>query len=118
MAGVVGGDVGPGTFVGRVIGGDVTSRAGFRPGHARAEFHGSKHSFVADVYPTENDLITPIAATIEGVVIRGWMKGARVTGQYTLLDTCAIPTPGNVFALSCIPGTLHLHKHVPRGHKH
>ena len=114
MAGVVGGDVGPGTFVGLIIGGDITSRTGFWLGHARYEFHGSKHSFVADVHPIENDTITPVTATIEGVVIKGWMKGARVTGQYTLVDTCTIPTPGNVFAPSCIPGTLHLQ----RRHKH
>jgi hypothetical protein len=114
MAGVVGGDVGPGTFVGLIIGGDVTSRAGFWLGHARYEFHGSKHSFVADIHPTENDTITPVTATIEGVVIKGWMKGARVTGQYTVVATCTIPTPGNVFAPSCIPGTLHLQ----RGHSH
>jgi hypothetical protein len=113
MAGVVGGDVGPGTFVGLIIGGDVTSRAGFWLGHARYEFHGSQHFFVADIHPTENDKATPVTATIEGVVIKGWMKGARVTGQYTVVDTCSIPTPGNVFAPSCIPGTLHLQ----RGHK-
>ena len=114
MAGVVGGDVGTGTFVGFIIGGDVTSRPGFWLGHARYEFHGSKHSFVADIHPTENDTVTPNTATIEGVVIKGWMKGARVTGQYSLVDTCTIPTPGNVFAPSCIPGTLHLQ----RGRKH
>jgi hypothetical protein len=114
MAGVVGGDVGTGTFVGFIIGGDVTSRPGFWLGHARYEFHGSKHSFVADIHPTENDTVTPNTATIEGVVIKGWMRGARVTGQYTVLGTCAIPTPGNVFAPSCIPGTLHLQR--GRGH--
>jgi hypothetical protein len=114
MAGIVGGDVGAGTFVGLIIGGDITSRTGFWLGHARYEFHGSKHSFVADVHPTENDRITPVTATIEGVVIKGWMKGARVTSEYTLVDTCTIPTPGNVFAPSCIPGTLHLQ----RAHKH
>jgi hypothetical protein len=114
MAGVVGGDVGEGTFVGLIVGGDVTSRPGFWLGHARYEFHGSKHSFVADIHPTENDTITPVTATIEGVVIKGWMKGARVTGQYTVVATCAIPTPGNILAPSCIPGTLHLQ----RGHKH
>ena len=44
MAGVVDGDVGPRTFVGVIIGGDITSRTGFWLGHARYEFHGSKHS--------------------------------------------------------------------------
>jgi hypothetical protein len=118
MAGVVGGDVGPGTFVGFIIGGDVTSMPGFWLGHARYEFHGSKHWFVADIHPTENDAMTPITATIEGVVIKGWMKGARVTGGYTVVDTCAIPTPDNIFAPSCIPGTLHLERGHHRHRKH
>ena len=53
-------------------------------------------------------MVSPITATIRGVVIAGWMQGAHVSGEYTLLDTCPIPTPGNVFAPSCLQGTLHL----------
>jgi hypothetical protein len=112
MAGVVGGDVGPGTFAGIVFTEDTTSRPGFWLARAFYGFIGSKHSFVAYNHITENDGVSPITATIRGVVIAGWMKGARVTGEYTLLETCPIPTPGNVFAPSCFQGTLHLR----RGH--
>jgi hypothetical protein len=111
MAGVVGGDVGPGTFVGLIIGGDVTSRAGFWLGHARYEFHGHKHTFIADLHITEDDSSPAlITATIEGVVAQGWLRGALVTGQYRRWDTCPIPTPGNVLGTICFQGTLHLQR--------
>lgn len=115
MIGVVGGDVGRGDFAGEVLGGDVTSQPGFWLGHARYEFHGHKHFFVADVHPTEDDgnpaLVT---ATIDGVVTQGWMRGAEVTGEYTQYGVCPLPTPGNVFGTTCFQGTLHLQ----RGHRH
>jgi hypothetical protein len=114
MAGVVGGDVGRGRYAGLVISDDTTSMPGFWLGHARYEFYGHKHFFIADLQITENDTTTPITATIEGVVIKGWLKGARVTGQYRQWDTCPIATPGNVFGAVCFEGTLHLQ----RGHKH
>jgi hypothetical protein len=108
MAGVVGGDVGPGVYAGKVISDDTTSKPGFWLGQALYGFNGSKHSFVAYNFITENDTTTPITATIRGVVIQGWMTGARVTGEYRQWDTCPIPTPGNVFGSVCFQGTLHL----------
>jgi hypothetical protein len=110
MVGVVGGDVGPGAYAGIVFSDDTTSMPGFWLGHALYGFFGSEHSFVADNVITENDTVSPITATIRGRVILGWMKGARVTGEYTQHDTCPIPTPGNVFGDPgpCWQGTLHL----------
>ncbi len=108
MAGVVGGDVGPGTFAGKVIKDDTTSKPGFWLAQALYGFNGSKHAFVAYNFVTEDDTTTPVTATIRGVVILGWMMGARVTGEYTRWDTCPIPTPGNVFGSVCFRGTLHL----------
>lgn len=108
MAGVVGGDVGDGTFTGIVVGDDTTSMPGFWLGRALYGFFGSDHTFVAYQHVTENDTATPITATIRGRVIVGWMRGARVTGEYTQFDTCPIPTPGNVFDTVCLQGTLHL----------
>jgi hypothetical protein len=110
MAGVVGGDVGPGVFVGKVLSDDTTSKPGFWLAQALYGFDGSQHSFVAYNFITENDTTSPITATIRGVVIRGWMRGARVTGEYTQWDTCPIPTPGNVFGSVCFQGTLHLRR--------
>jgi len=108
MVGVVGGDVGEGTYAGMVVKDDTTSMPGFWLGQALYGFFGSEHSFVAYNFITENDTVSPITATIRGVVIVGWMKGARVTGEYTQRDTCPIPTPGNVFGTTCWEGTLHL----------
>ena len=126
MGGVVGGDVGPGTYAGEVLNDDTTSQPGFWLGHARYEFHGSEHSFIADLHITENDTVVPITATIQGVVTNGWLEGAQVTGQYRQWDTCPIPTPGNVLGAVCFQGTLHLqfeHRgwhwgHGRRGHGH
>jgi hypothetical protein len=109
MAGVVGGDVGEGTFAGMVFKDDTTSKPGYWLGDVLYGVFGSEHSFVARNFITENDTVTPITATIRGVVILGWMKGARVTGEYTQHDTCPIPTPGNVLdGNPCWEGTLHL----------
>jgi len=108
MAGVVGGDVGRGRYAGLVLDDDTTTQPGFWLGHARYEFHGRKHFFAADLHITENDTVVPVTATIQGIVTTGWMKGARVTGQYRQWDACPIPTPGNVFGTTCYQGTLHL----------
>jgi hypothetical protein len=109
MAGVVGGDVGEGTYAGIVVKDDTTSKPGFWLGQALYGFFGSEHSFVAYNLITEDDRNPgSITATIRGVVIVGWMKGARVTGEYTQRDTCPIPTPGNVLGTTCFQGTLHL----------
>jgi hypothetical protein len=107
MAGRVGGDVGAGTFAGIVLTED-TSQSPFWLAQAFYGFIGSKHSFVAYNHITENDGVSPVTATIRGVVVAGWMKGARVTGEYTLLDRCPIFTRHNVFPPTCFQGTLHL----------
>ena len=108
MAGVVGGDVGQGTYSGMVISDDTTSRPGFWLAQALYGFKGSKHSFVAHNLIAEDHTTSPITATIRGFVVSGWMMGARVTGGYTVLDPCPIPTPGNVLGTTCFQGTLHL----------
>ena len=109
LTGVVGGDVGPGSFAGMILKADITSKPGFWLATTMYGFFGSKHSFVAKNSVTEDDTKTPITATIHGVVIWGWMKGASVTGEYIVVDPCPIPTPGNVFGSVCPQGTLHLH---------
>ena len=108
MAGVVGGDVGGGTFTGEVLS-DNLSVPGFWLANARYEFHGEKHSFIADVHVTENDTTTPATAVVTGVVTQGWRKGARLTGGYTVVPVSPILTPGNVFGTLCFQGTLHIH---------
>ena len=112
MIGVVGGDVGPGRFAGEVLSDDTVSKPGFWLAHVRYELYGNEHSFIADIQVTEDDTKVPITATIRGVVAHGWMKGARVTAEYTQIDACPIPTPGDVFGTICWQGTIHLQ----RGH--
>ena len=75
MAGVVGGAVGEGTYVGKVL--------DFEPGttaliDARHHFIGSDRSFTALVHVEQ----TGLEATISGVVTDGWGKGTLVTGGY------------------------------------
>ncbi len=115
MSGVVGGDVGTGLYRGLVLGDDTTSMPGFWLGHALYGFFGRSHSFVADIHITENDTVSPATAMLRGVVVVGWMSGARVTGQYTQWVTCPIATPGNVFGSLCFQGTLHLQFNDKRG---
>ena len=100
----------PGRYRGKVIDDATTTQPRLWLGHARYEFHGRAHWFVADLHITENDGLVPITATIQGIVTRGWLKGAHVTGQYREWDTCPIPTPGNVLGTTCFQGTLHLQR--------
>lgn len=80
MAGVVGGAVGDGSFVGKVL--------DYNPGPttviaATYQFSGSRHSFSALVHVEQ----TGLNAMIIGVVTDGWGKGHLVNGQYTQI-TC------------------------------
>jgi hypothetical protein len=80
MAGVVGGDVGRGTFAGEVV--------GYTPGattviEALYHFKGSRHSFTASVHVEQ----TGLNAVIIGVVTDGWLKGGLVQAGYTQI-TC------------------------------
>ena len=73
MMGVVGGDVGPGTYTGEVISantvGNITSI------QALYHFNGSKHAFTAELNVTQDE--SAGTATITGHVTEGWLKGDR-----------------------------------------
>jgi hypothetical protein len=107
MEGVVGGDVGNGVYAGKVLSDDLTQEPNFWLAHARYEFYGEKHSFIADVYVTQNN--NTGSGVITGVVKQGWLKGAQLTGEYTIFTSCPIATPGNVFGTTCFQGTLQVH---------
>ena len=108
MVGVVGGDVGPGTFAGEVLS-DVAV------GNIETivpvyHFYGSRHSFTALLTVTLDNSVGH--AVITGRVTHGWLHGARVSGEFTTMAVCPIPTPGNIVGTVCWQGVLHVH----RGH--
>jgi len=107
MEGIVGGDVGNGVYAGVVLSDDLTQEPDYWIANAQYEFYGEKHSFIADVHVTQNN--NTGTAVITGVVTQGWLKGAQLTGEYTVMPSCPIATPGNVFGTLCFQGTLHVH---------
>lgn len=108
MVGIVGGDVGPGTYAGEVI--SVNTVGNITSIHALYHFNGSKHAFTADLDVTQDE--SAGTATITGYVTEGWLKGASVTGEYRVLAVCPMETPDNVFGTVCFQGALHVH--VPK----
>ena len=102
MVGVVGGAVGDGSFAGEIL--------KFTPGYpivkieALYHMNGSKHSFTAHVYVTEDDSVG--MATITGRVTEGWLEGARVNGSYKVWVKCPLTPPGS--GTTCFQGTLHV----------
>jgi hypothetical protein len=104
MAGVVGGDVGPGTYAGEII--SVNTVGNITSIHALYHFNGSKHTFTAELNVTQDE--TAGTATITGRVTEGWLKGSTVTGEYNVLAVCPIETPDNVYGTVCFQGALHI----------
>jgi hypothetical protein len=104
MAGVVGGDVGNGTFTGEVLfynpGPTVTSVSHFV---AFYHFNGRKHSFTALVDVVQTGSGSGTKAKITGVVTDGWLKGHAVKGKYTE-GTC----PHVGLFPACFEGTLEI----------
>jgi hypothetical protein len=106
MVGVVGGDVGEGTYTGEVLSmetvGNITTIVPLY------HFNGSRHSFTALLTVKQDN--TTGTAEITGVVTEGWQLGAPVTGEFTVMDPCPIPTPGNMLGTVCFQGALHVHR--------
>ena len=103
MAGIVGGDVGAGSFSGEVLSFDQVGNVATI--HAIYHFHGGVHSFTADVHVVQTDL----SAVINGVVTEGWLKDNQVAGAYTQI-TCSHDST----TTDCFQGTLS----ILRGSKH
>jgi hypothetical protein len=114
MTGIVGGDVGTGTYAGEVL---KMSTVGYITSvEALYHFNGRNHSFTAHVFVTENDAPGVGTAAITGRVTEGWLKGASVTGEYKVWGSCPIPTPGNQEGTQCYQGVLHLQVPKDEGH--
>ncbi len=93
MAGVVGGDVGEGTYAGEIL--KYTDGA-TTVIEALYHFAGSRHTFTALVHVEQ----TGLKAVISGVVTDGWLKGHQVDGKYTQIS-CSQSPDG-----TCFRGTL------------
>jgi hypothetical protein len=96
MGGIVGGDVGEGTFSGFVVTKTLTATGAVID--AIYQFHGSRHSFTAPVHVVQ----TGLNAVITGQITEGWLAGNMVQGQYTQ-GTC---DHGSVTGGTCFSGTL------------
>jgi len=105
MAGVVGGDVGPGVYTGEVLlykpGPTPTSISHFV---AFYRFTGQNHSFTALVNVLQTGSGPGTKAVITGVVTDGWLEGHAVKGEYTE-GTCGTPS------IPCFTGTLEIDRH-------
>ena len=105
MAGVVGGDVGEGTFTGEVLT-LVDSPAppagdGTRVIDAAYHFSGSEHAFTALMHVVATGHAPGDTAVLTGRVTEGWLKGNLVTAEYTQ-GTCT----HNGLTTTCFSGTL------------
>jgi len=83
MAGVVGGDVGPGTYAGEILSRTGTGTVA-DPILIPADYHfsGSRHSFTARVDIVE----IGTAATISGAVTEGWLQGNLAEGEFSVIQ--------------------------------
>jgi hypothetical protein len=99
MGGIVGGDVGDGTFSGFVV--TRTPNATGVVIDAIYQFHGFRHSFTAPVHVVQTGTTAGATAVISGQVTDGWLAGNMVEGQYTV-GSC---THGGL-TTTCFSGTL------------
>ena len=107
MAGIVGGDVGDGTFTGEVLT-LVDNPAppvgdGTRVINAAYHFNGSRHSFSALMHVVATGHAFGDTAVLTGVVTEGWLAGNLISAEYTQ-GTC---THGGL-TTTCFSGTLHI----------
>jgi hypothetical protein len=111
MSGIVGGDVGTGTYAGEVLKFETVGL--IDNVEAIYHFNGGIHSFTAHVFVVQNNASGTGIGAITGEVTEGWLKGATLTGEYNVWGVCPIPTPGNLEGTKCYQGMLHIH--VPKG---
>ncbi len=108
MAGIVGGDVGAGAFVGEVLDHKLST-----PGtvtvpinalEAVYEVHAGQHSFGALIRGGSSNG----RGLLDGVILNGWRTGARVHVEFTRLPNC----PGNPNQTGplapCFQGTIRI----------
>jgi hypothetical protein len=103
MAGVVSGDVGGGTFSGEVL--NLEHTPATDKIEALYHINGGAHHFTAHNFVTQNNLKG--TAVIHGVVTDGPLKGARVRGEYQVINPCGVINAQNGSGGDfCFQGTL------------
>jgi hypothetical protein len=106
MTGVVGGDVGAGTYSGEILSLTITTDGVVID--ASYHFNGLRHAFTALVHVVQTGFTDGSEAVITGQVTQGWLRGSPVQGEYTQI-ACAQAPSG-----SCFQGVLD----VLRGDRH
>jgi len=94
MTGVVGGDVGPGTYSGEIL--TLTVTATGLVIDAAYHFNGSRHAFSALVHVVQSGFTDGSEAVITGRVTQGWLRGSPVDGRYTQI-ACEQAPSGTCF---------------------
>jgi hypothetical protein len=100
MAGIVGGDVGDGAYVGQILSFVVVGNT--QTIDASYGFSGRRHSFTALVHVVQTGAVPGSTAVITGIVQEGWLKGNLVAGEYTQI-AC---DKGVESPQTCYEGTL------------
>ena len=100
MSGVVGGDVGDGTYAGQILHLEVTDTGLVID--AMYHFTGFRHTFSALVHVVQTGFVDGATAVITGRVTEGWLRDNEVVGSYTQI-ACSQAASG-----SCFQGTLHI----------
>jgi len=106
MIGVVGGDVGPGTFAGEIKSMTDDASKSFTTIVAVYHISGSQHSFSADIEAVQNN--TAGTGVITGEIAEGWLKGRALSGEYRVLPECNMVTEPNAYGKLCFQGTLNI----------
>jgi hypothetical protein len=104
MIGVVGGDVGPGTFAGEIKSMTDDATKSFTTVEAVYHISGREHSFSANIEAVQNN--TAGTGVITGEITEGWLKGRALSGEYRVLLECNMVTEPNANGKLCFQGTL------------
>lgn len=110
MAGVVSGDAGAGLLAGDVLALSTSSNGNTTYVTALYHINGGKHPFTARLEVTQDN--TKGTGVLKGKVTDGWMKGAKVSGNYQVIYPSGITNSqtGGPFSDYCFQGTLHIQK--------
>jgi hypothetical protein len=90
MSGVVGGDVGAGTYSGTIL--TLVDTPTSRTINAVYRFRGSDHWFNALVHVVANGRVIGSTARVTGVVTDGWLAGNVVSGGYEQIGCAEAPS--------------------------